>query len=453
VKVRIDMVIELFTTIDNPTTHRRFILMPKAFMVSSALRKHQGGMALPQRKLASTPLLPPVQHGRHKLDELDPERVAKHLIMFEPSDRVIADLVAEARLHIPGLTEATEAIRLQRYNPNCVMALARKSKFDPANPVGEGFISILPLNELGLKNLALGTFNAASPDLRLITKPFERPAGIYMWAAFAPGSLAAGVALFMEKMSVPHYAGINLYSRAQTEIGVQFHQVLGFHRGATIDAIEAPHLWTFKRKLEQPLYDSYVPGAAPGKVGITVARSFEDLSRVIAIRSAVYIGEQECPYEEEYDGNDLAATHLIAYVGDEPAGCLRLRFFADFAKVERLAVRKEFRKTRAAFQLVQAGLKLCQKKGYRRAYGHSQTRLANFWGRFGFHTFEGGKSLIFSDFDYVEMVADLVPDDDAVAIGSDPYAIIRPEGRWHTPGILERSASRAATSPSIKKKS
>jgi predicted GNAT family N-acyltransferase len=420
-------------------------------MVSAALRKHQGDMVQSRRKLVEDTATAPIRHGKHKLDELDPERVAKHLVMFEPNDRVIADLVMEARLHIPGLTGPAEAIRLQHYNPSCVMALARKNKFDPANPVGEGFIAILPLNRLGLEMLALGTFDAASPDLRLVTGPGERPAGIYMWAAFAPGSLAAGVALFMEKMKAPHYAGIDLYSRAQTEIGVQFHQVLGFQHGATIGSIEAPHLWTFKRSSRPPLYDSYIPGASLGKVGITVARNFEDLSRVIAIRSAVYIGEQECPYEEEYDGNDLAATHLIAYVGDEPAGCLRVRFFADFAKIERLAVRKEFRKTRAAFQLVQAGLKLCQKKGYRRAYGHSQTRLTNFWGRFGFHTFEGGKTLVFSDFDYVEMVADIPPDSDAIAIGGNPYAIIRPEGRWHAPGILERSAVRAVTSPSIKK--
>jgi predicted GNAT family N-acyltransferase len=245
---------------------------------------------------------------------------------------------------------------------------------------------------------------------------------------------------------------LNIYARPVTPEGRNFLEVLGFSEGTVVDRTPTPHLWVFSRQQKLPLYDSYAPGAASGKLGITVARNFEDLSRVVAIRSAVYIGEQECPYEEEYDGNDLAATHLIAYIGDEPAGCLRLRFFADFAKVERLAVRKEFRKTRAAFQLVQAGLKLCQKKGYRRAYGHSQARLTNFWGRFGFHTFEGGKSLVFSDFDYVEMVAELAPDADAVAIGGDPYAIIRPEGRWHTPGILERSAVRAVTSPSIKKK-
>lgn len=425
--------------------------MAEALMVSKELKKQRIGMAQPQRQLASSPPPAVPRHGRHKLDELDAARVAKHLVMFEPTESDLENLVAEARLRIPGLAPASEAIRVQRHNPFCILALARRSGFDPANPVGEGFIASLPLNSVGLQMLAMGTFDAANPDLRLIAKPSERPAGLYIWGVFAPGTLAAGVALYMEKVSSAQYAGVDLFSRARTQEGVQFHQVLGFQLGTTINSIEAPDVWTFRRRPETPLYDSYVPGAAAGKIGITVARTFEDLSRVVAIRSAVYIGEQECPYEEEYDGNDLAATHLIAYIGDEPAGCLRMRFFADFVKVERLAVRKEFRKTRAAFQLVQAGLKLCQKKGYRRAYGHSQTRLANFWGRFGFHTFEGGKSFVFSDFDYVEMVAEIEPDPHSVAIGGNPYMIIRPEGRWHTPGILERSASRAATSPSIKK--
>ena len=89
--------------------------------------------------------------------------------------------------------------------------------------------------------------------------------------------------------------------------------------------------------------------------------------RVTSIRSAVYMSEQECPYDEEFDGNDFSATHLIGYVGNEPAGCLRVRYFADFAKIERLAVRKEFRKTRLAFQIVRAGIELCRAKGYRQA--------------------------------------------------------------------------------------
>jgi predicted GNAT family N-acyltransferase len=205
----------------------------------------------------------------------------------------------------------------------------------------------------------------------------------------------------------------------------------------------------FPREPQRPLYDSFLPDASADTIGVKFVRSLEDLSRVIAIRGAVYIGEQECPYDEEYDGNDLAATHLLGYVGQEPAGCLRVRYFADFAKIERLAIRAEFRKTRTAFQLVRAALQLCRKKGYTRAYGHSQKRLVNFWGRFGFRPMEGGKSFVFSDFDYVELVADLERDPDCVTLGVDPYVTIRPEGRWDVPGILENSASRPVTRPSV----
>ncbi|HTF43825.1 MAG TPA: GNAT family N-acetyltransferase [Terriglobales bacterium] len=392
------------------------------------------------------------RQGKHRLDELDAKRVARHLVMFEPSPRVLANLIATARLSIPGLAPTSEALKVQHHNPICVMALARRSKFDQTDPVGEGFIAILPLTSLGLQMFALGSFDATCPDLRLIAKPDERPAGIYMWGVYGPGPLAAGMALFMEKMASPQYAGIDLYSRPNTDVGVRFNQVLGFKQGTWIGDVEAPNVWKFARTAVTPAYDNYVPRSGEKEIGITVARTFDDLMRVAAVRNAVYIGEQECPYDEEYDGNDLSATHLLAYIGDEPVGCLRLRFFADFAKFERVAIRKEFRKSRAAIKLVQAGLKFCQKKGYRRVIGHAQTRLASFWTRFGFRPMEGREHFVFSDYDYVEMVAELEIDPNAVVLGADPYLMIRPEGRWHVPGILESSAARAATSPSVAKK-
>jgi len=36
--------------------------------------------------------------------------------------------------------------------------------------------------------------------------------------------------------------------------------------------------------------------------------------RVAAIRNAVYIGEQECPYEEEYDGNDQGWRQALSRI-------------------------------------------------------------------------------------------------------------------------------------------
>ena len=406
-------------------------------------------MAQSHRRLVPDHDVRAAKHGKYKLDELDPARIARHLVSFQPDEKAIVNILAIARLSIPGIAETEEALKVARYNPFCVMALARKSKFDPAAPVAEGFVASLPLNALGLKHLALGTFNATSPDLRLLAKPNERPAGLYMWGVYAPGPLAAGIALFMERAAAPQYAGVNLYSRPNTETGRRYNDVLGLTQGVVIDGIEAPNIWIFPRSPQAPLYDTYVPKAGAKAIGIAVARTFDDLMRVAAIRNAVYLGEQQCPYDEEYDGNDLAATHLIAYIGDEPVGCLRVRFFADFAKFERMAIRKEYRKSRAAILLAQASLRLAAKKGYRRAYAHSQSRLVDFWKRFGFSPLEGAKPFVFSDYDYVEIVADIAPDADALKLGADPYVIIRPEGRWHVPGILEQSADRPATNPSV----
>ena len=36
---------------------------------------------------------------------------------------------------------------------------------------------------------------------------------------------------------------------------------------------------------------------------------------------------------------------------------------------------------------------------------------------------------------------------DAITVMSDPYVIVRPEGRWDTPGALDNSAARPATNP------
>ncbi|MBV9953960.1 MAG: GNAT family N-acetyltransferase [Pseudolabrys sp.] len=228
---------------------------------------------------------------------------------------------------------------------------------------------------------------------------------------------------------------------------------MGFQRRTDYRGQNASHLHILTRSEENeslPLYDRYRPGRnkAPA-LSVTMARSIEDIMKMIAIRSAVYIAEQACPYLEEFDDNDFCATHLLGYVGEEPAACMRIRTFAGFAKIERLAVRKEYRNTRIAFQVVRAGIELCRVKGYEVLYGHAQRRLVNFWGRFGFKPIPGAPEFVFSDFDYVEIRLDMKASPQSITIGLDPYVMIRPEGRWHMPGILEKSASRPVTRPSV----
>jgi len=180
---------------------------------------------------------------------------------------------------------------------------------------------------------------------------------------------------------------------------------------------------------------------------IRVAASLSDLMQVVAIRAAVYLSEQTCPYAEEFDGNDFCGMHLIASIEGEPAGCIRIRFFADFSKLERLAVRHQFRRTSLAFELVRAARELSRLKGYTRIYGHAQDRLVPFWKRFGAKPIEPHRSLVFSDFSYTEMLFETERHPNALSLESDPYVLIRPEGEWDKPGPLEISAQRPVTSP------
>lgn len=182
---------------------------------------------------------------------------------------------------------------------------------------------------------------------------------------------------------------------------------------------------------------------------VAVASTLNDLMQVVALRAMVYMSEQVCPYDEEFDGNDFAgSTHLIVRRFGEPVGVVRLRWFADFCKIERAAVRREERGGTITMALINAAVDLAEQKGYRILIAHAQERLVPYWEReFGFVAREGRPMFIFSDHAYVEVVKELHPPADALNLDSDPMVLVRPEGAWDRPGVLDRSAGRPATNP------
>ena len=180
---------------------------------------------------------------------------------------------------------------------------------------------------------------------------------------------------------------------------------------------------------------------------VVVARTIDELLRAIAIRSAVYMAEQDCPYAEEFDGNDFAgATHLIASVDGEPSGCLRVRWFADFFKIERVAVLPRHRGGGVALALMEAAIRLGGRKGYRRLCGHVTPDLVDYWRRrVGTTPRDGRLRFRFSDVDYVEVELELPPAPDALHMDTDPLVLLRPEGDWDRPGVLERAGPMTPT--------
>ncbi len=377
------------------------------------------------------------QAAAYSLDRMTALQLAKRTVIFNVDAAGIAALVDAARRDIPGLTSNRMFQAVANHNPDTFWAIARRDRFNIASPTGEGFLAVLPLTHEGTRRLIDGRLDTKNPELCYVARQSERPAGIYVWAIHAKGSMAAGIPLVLQKFSAPLYRGINIYSRPVTKEGLRVLEPLGFSAGAHYDGLFTPNLQMFDRAGDLPP----VKAVAHDPVTVEVVRSMDEMARVIAIRGAIYMGEQRCPFDEEFDGNDFSATHLLCHKDGEPVGCMRIRYFADFAKLERLAVRHEGRGAGLAGRILDAAIDLCRKKGYSVLYAHSQKRFLKVWESRGFKRM-GARDLVFSDFDYVEVKLETEKHPQSITLSDDPYVIIRPEGRWDTPGILEKSASR-----------
>lgn len=177
-----------------------------------------------------------------------------------------------------------------------------------------------------------------------------------------------------------------------------------------------------------------------------VVSTADDLMQVFAVRAAVYMAEQHCPYDEEFDGNDYCGTHILGLVDGKPAGCVRIRWFADFAKAERMTVLKPYRGTGVCELISQRAFDLVSRKGYRRYHVHAQRRLVRHWEKYGMQQLSN-KIFHFSDHEYVAMVLELEPPENAITMDTDPMVLLRPEGDFDRPGILEKSMERLPTNP------
>lgn len=81
----------------------------------------------------------------------------------------------------------------------------------------------------------------------------------------------------------------------------------------------------------------------------------ETLDHVFAIRRVVFVEEQNCPPELEWE-NEEESTHFLATMDNQPCGACRWRKTDLGYKLERFAVLKEYRGKRIGQALVAAAL-------------------------------------------------------------------------------------------------
>jgi predicted GNAT family N-acyltransferase len=314
---------------------------------------------------------------------------------------------------------AVEAVR--RRNPELFRVIRAGTE-----PAQWSMMAYLALNGAGLAALIDGTFEGRAPDPEQVCRPGEAPEALYLWLIYAPRRLSHCLRLIEHLATIGE--GVPLFSRPINANSARVLESIGFGPAGALFPDAAPSLRVL------------LPEApARRRIEIAPVTSLDMLMKVFAVRSATYMAEQRAPFTEEFDGNDFCATHLLGSVDGDAAGCARIRYFGDFAKFERFAVRPEYRGTALTPRLARACIAHVRMKGFRRVYAHARHDLVPLWERFGARVLEDRPAFRFSGVLFREMVLDIEPADDAITFGATPLRTIRPEGHWLTAGPLDRS--------------
>lgn len=345
-------------------------------------------------------------------------------VLHRPCEMELHQMLAVARNTMS--LAADDVIRyVISVNPDTV----RIASLPGSDPKDRGVVALLPLNKNGTDAVANGSFDSTAPDAAWIAGEGEQPEAIYVWLIYMPGSFGRMLTAFADALEPFLARPVPVFSRAVTAHSRRLQLSSGFIEARDIYPDCGTHMLVVLPERQDP--------APKSTSEVVVARTIEDIFQVFSVRSATYIAEQFCLYSEEFDGNDFCATHWLGKIDGDAAGCIRARFFGEFAKIERLAVRTEYRNSRLAYQLVRTAIEHCRKKGYRTLYGHSRLDLQRFWQVFGFRPMKNRPALSFANVKYVEMQLDLAPANDVMSLASHPMHILRPEGAWDMPGPFE----------------
>ena len=339
----------------------------------------------------------------------------------------LAELV---RTQISENTATVDALlAVQRHNTDSFWGLFRDQ--DGAREL-VGIYGQLLLNRDGHHALKEGILDRLDPQHALLTGPGERPDAIYIWCIVAKKKLAALQAALLDRL--PHLAGVPHYTCLATADSYSVGRRLGFVPVSASDdrmggIFRAPAVMPRMRKQQDA-------------TSVKVVETFDELEQAKALRAIIFVGEQHCPYAEEFDGNDASAQHVIGFVNGEPAATMRIRHFAGFVKWERFCVLPQFRKTSVKSELIEFAFGLAKQKGFPRVYFQAEPRLAHFWKQHGFTQIANDRTVRFSDREYLEFERDVLSNEMPITLDSDPMVLNRAEGAWSSPGVLDRSAIR-----------
>ncbi len=120
------------------------------------------------------------------------------------------------------------------------------------------------------------------------------------------------------------------------------------------------------------------------------ARSEWELTAALGLRHEVFCQEQGVPADEERDGRDQDAVHLVAVRDGELIATCRLLMVGQTAQFSRLAVAVPVRRRGIATALLHAAEQAARAAAARRLVLHAQTYALRLYESAGYHS-RGGR--------------------------------------------------------------
>lgn len=125
-------------------------------------------------------------------------------------------------------------------------------------------------------------------------------------------------------------------------------------------------------------------GVISSLISVRMARTRDDLERVFSVREEVFIRGQRVPRRIEMDGREGEAKHFLAYYRGRLAGCARIRLMGKRAKLERIAVRKAYRRRGLGKAITAHMVRYARRVGAKEALMHAQCHAGDFYEKCGF---------------------------------------------------------------------
>jgi len=126
------------------------------------------------------------------------------------------------------------------------------------------------------------------------------------------------------------------------------------------------------------------------QMDVTPVQSNDDWAQARSIRKRVFIDEQGCPPDEEWDGCDETSRHVLGSVGGEAVATARWRTVPYdeeiVAKLERFAVLPGHRGQGYGTQLVRSVVQEARSAGFSTFLVHAQSHLKEWYERLDFRS-------------------------------------------------------------------